>query len=560
MKIEKLEIKGFGRLRNFTLNLADGINIIYGGNETGKSTLLYFIKAMLYGLKGGRTTRDGILPELKRFSPWDQGEYGGAIEYRLDNGSRFRVERSFGLNSVHVYDSFFNDITDKFDVNKEKSPLFAEAHTGMNEICFEKTVLIKQMELKINEDGSKELLSRLANVSQTGFEDVSFKRAQEALKEALKESVGTDKTSTRPLDRVVERLEELDALKKNLIKRRNSQMNVEYGLSAAAVTCENLRRRKDAIAQVNEVYKLKRSIAEISEKRSELEGILNRINIEEDELEKVSTRIEEFSRTKEEFGRFSVYSNDDIDTAVLQYYEIKRHKDANSKLKWEMDRKREEIAVIEGMLAPLKAFAAIGDDVEAEALELSRVLERLKAEYEKNNIDILNERINNAQYRNKRAMFNIVISSVLTLVFVAAGRSMPVGFYAAMAGALLTILLIFLKRKSSKELSALLKQKRMSFVSFNGIVEETNKKQKILEGILRKASAGSLEEFLKLKAEYDNKTQRKASGGGYNRAGNRRGGRGTYRQSEIRRKKTQRVNAKHKLYATENIGPQQGSS
>ena len=50
MKIEKIQINGFGKLENKDIELTNGINIIIGKNESGKSTLLKFINSMLYGI------------------------------------------------------------------------------------------------------------------------------------------------------------------------------------------------------------------------------------------------------------------------------------------------------------------------------------------------------------------------------------------------------------------------------------------------------------------------------------------------------------------------------
>ena len=46
MKIKKLKINGFGKLKDKDIELKEGINIIYGKNEAGKSTLLKFITRM----------------------------------------------------------------------------------------------------------------------------------------------------------------------------------------------------------------------------------------------------------------------------------------------------------------------------------------------------------------------------------------------------------------------------------------------------------------------------------------------------------------------------------
>ena len=50
MIIEKIEIGSFGKLDNMTISLSDGVNIIRGGNESGKSTICNFIKFIFYGL------------------------------------------------------------------------------------------------------------------------------------------------------------------------------------------------------------------------------------------------------------------------------------------------------------------------------------------------------------------------------------------------------------------------------------------------------------------------------------------------------------------------------
>ena len=49
MKIRKIQIAAFGKLNGFTLDMSDGFHVLYGVNEAGKSTLMYFIRVMFYG-------------------------------------------------------------------------------------------------------------------------------------------------------------------------------------------------------------------------------------------------------------------------------------------------------------------------------------------------------------------------------------------------------------------------------------------------------------------------------------------------------------------------------
>ena len=50
MKINNLKVNSFGKLKDKELKLSDGINIIYGENEVGKSSMQKFISCMLYGI------------------------------------------------------------------------------------------------------------------------------------------------------------------------------------------------------------------------------------------------------------------------------------------------------------------------------------------------------------------------------------------------------------------------------------------------------------------------------------------------------------------------------
>ena len=212
MRIEKLYIRGFGKLEDFTLELSEGLNVMYGPNESGKSTIMAFVKAVFYGLQGGRTGNDGLDSGIKRYMPWNGGQYGGYINFRLDNGEAYRIDRSFDKGTVKLYDGDFNDITGRFTGAKDTAGL-GEKLLGINESLFERTVYVKQAGTRIDTSASKDLIDRISNIRQSGAEDISYKNANAALREALKSQVGTDRSYTRPLDIINERLEELCGIK-----------------------------------------------------------------------------------------------------------------------------------------------------------------------------------------------------------------------------------------------------------------------------------------------------------------------------------------------------------
>ena len=90
MYIKHLKIDSFGTLRDREIELSDGLNIIEGANESGKSALAMFIKFMLYGLSGKAT--GGELSERRRYVNWDTGCAAGTMTVSGAEGE-FRIER-----------------------------------------------------------------------------------------------------------------------------------------------------------------------------------------------------------------------------------------------------------------------------------------------------------------------------------------------------------------------------------------------------------------------------------------------------------------------------------
>ena len=104
MTINKLELQAFGKFRDHSVDLHDGLNVLYAPNETGKSTLAGFIRYMLYGFpKNERSSASNPITTAQRFKPWQGGEVGGSMVVTVD-GRRITVVRE-GAKSVRLYDS-----------------------------------------------------------------------------------------------------------------------------------------------------------------------------------------------------------------------------------------------------------------------------------------------------------------------------------------------------------------------------------------------------------------------------------------------------------------------
>lgn len=209
MRIDRLVLTGFGRFQGRTLDLSPGLNLIYGTNEAGKTTLQRFILGMLYGFQK-KAARRSFTEDAARYRPWQGGEYRGALVYTLDGtGLTCRVEREFepGRERAAVFDAQTGaDLSGRFPLDRRKELLFAEEHLGLSEEVFRSTAWIGQLEVGKLELG-RELVARVANLQESGREDLSVKNALRLLEERMRE-IGSDRAPTRPYARLGRQIEE----------------------------------------------------------------------------------------------------------------------------------------------------------------------------------------------------------------------------------------------------------------------------------------------------------------------------------------------------------------
>ena len=99
MFFKKLVLQNFGRFHNKEIELKPGLNLIYGENEAGKSTIHAFIKGMLFGIERSRgrgvAGKDDV---YTRYLPWNNpGAFNGSMDISIDHKD-YRIQRSFHAN------------------------------------------------------------------------------------------------------------------------------------------------------------------------------------------------------------------------------------------------------------------------------------------------------------------------------------------------------------------------------------------------------------------------------------------------------------------------------
>ena len=93
MRIHTIHILSFGGLREREFTPGDGVNVYYGENETGKTSVAMFVKFMLYGLNPKPDTADG-LSERIHFVNRETGQAAGWMTVETADGVIWRIERA----------------------------------------------------------------------------------------------------------------------------------------------------------------------------------------------------------------------------------------------------------------------------------------------------------------------------------------------------------------------------------------------------------------------------------------------------------------------------------
>ena len=168
MRIINVNIAEYASIKNREIDFSDGLNIIEGENESGKSTILSFIKFMLYGFP--KRSAGEVLSEKERGLSWSGGSAEGSMTIETDLG-RFRIERSAkakGDGGAKII-----DLSTGTQVAKGEVP--GELFLGVSLRVFESTACVKQLECSSIDGG--ELGGALENMLLSADETMNTQRA-----------------------------------------------------------------------------------------------------------------------------------------------------------------------------------------------------------------------------------------------------------------------------------------------------------------------------------------------------------------------------------------------
>ena len=172
MRLLELHIDGFGKFHDRTISFNDGINIIYGKNEAGKSTLHTFIRGMLFGIERGRG-RAAKNDLYTKYEPWENsGTYEGWLRLEKD-GTIYRIERRFRKENKSL-----KIINETKGLEEEATPAFvSNLLDGLTETMYNNTISIGQLKSATEDGMVTELKNYIANMNTTGNISLNITKA-----------------------------------------------------------------------------------------------------------------------------------------------------------------------------------------------------------------------------------------------------------------------------------------------------------------------------------------------------------------------------------------------
>jgi uncharacterized protein YhaN len=289
--ISRLKIKGFGRFSNTSIELSPGLNVIFGGNEAGKSTLHRFIESILFGFWEPNFNHPQKEEYWARYKPWDNSNYGGELIYQWSQGSVL-VRRNFTDNTVEVMDALSGQPITDIPVNSWGEPDLAKAHWGCSKLVFRNTISISQLGAATDSALVGEVKRIITNLAQSGGSGISVDHALSVLAASNEGLEGRVYQAREQWQQLSEQLESSRRLHKEARQLELEKLRLSQQLEATSLDHQEEQKRREQGRAIIARRRLNH-IEEYQSKKQELEQQLPGLSlakaVDQGDLSRLST-------------------------------------------------------------------------------------------------------------------------------------------------------------------------------------------------------------------------------------------------------------------------------
>lgn len=304
MKIQQLNIHSYGKIKDKEIKFGDNINIIFGKNESGKSTIMHYIVNSFYGTSKNKKSRE--LSDYDKYLPWSSDDFSGRLSYKLDNGEKFEIYRDFNKKNPKIYNELKEDISNKFNIDKSLGNQFFYEQTKVDEDLFLSTVVSNQQEVKLGKTEQGVLIQKIANLVGTGDDNTSFRIAMDRINRRQLDEIGTSRSREKPINIIQKKLTDLQEEKNVLEKYKNSQYEIE----------EKILNKKEEISDLESEMQMYKDIKNVLEN---LKSEQEKINLQKQLKSSNSAKISEYDFNIDKI-------QEENKNLILEFFENKRVK------------------------------------------------------------------------------------------------------------------------------------------------------------------------------------------------------------------------------------------
>lgn len=258
MKIIRLDLISFGRFNNYTIEFGDKFNLIYGLNESGKTTISKFIEGVFYGFIKPYLKRTVYTEDYEKYRPWNSENYEGSILVEKDN-KRYVIYRNFKEKYFNIFnETTGNNETDLDGFNQDNLSFPGEYFFKMPLDIFKSTVFSNLKELDAKDKNVSSIVDMLLNSSDSNNDSVSFKKALDNL-EKMKSNIGTKQSKTKPLGGLYQKKFDLEDDIKNINKDKKEYEDSLNKLNEYKLRHETLLLNKEKLVNLqkkNDIEKI----------------------------------------------------------------------------------------------------------------------------------------------------------------------------------------------------------------------------------------------------------------------------------------------------------------
>lgn len=250
MKIIRLDLISFGRFNNYTIEFGDKFNLIYGLNESGKTTISKFIEGVFYGFIKPYLKRTVYTEDYEKYRPWNSENYEGSILVEKDN-KRFVIYRNFKEKYFNIFnETTGNNETELDGFNQDNLSFPGEYFFKMPSDIFKSTVFSNLKELDAENKNVSSIVDMLLNSSDSNNDSVSFKKALDNL-EKMKSNIGTKQSKAKPLGSLYQKKFDLEDEIKNINKDKKEYEDSLNKLNEYKLRHEKLLLNKEKLVNLH---------------------------------------------------------------------------------------------------------------------------------------------------------------------------------------------------------------------------------------------------------------------------------------------------------------------